>query len=187
MATHVALLRGINVGGRNKVAMADLRRLLAEQGHRDVATYIQSGNIVLTPQRRSTPATLARNLHDAIADGLGVSPVVIVRTAAELDEIVAANPYPQEADRKHLHAIIQQEPIGRAQAEAMTRVLRECQDAGTPDHLTVIGSTCYLHTPGGLGRSKLAERLARAKAVGQDRATARNWATMLRLQEMLRA
>ena len=187
MATHVALLRGINVGGRNRVAMADLRRLLAEQGYRDVATYIQSGNIVFTPQRRSTPATLARNLHDAIADGLGVSPVVMVRTAAELDEIVAANPYPQEADRKHVHAIIQQEPIGRAQAEAMTRVLRECQDAGTPDHLTVIGSTCYLHTPGGLGRSKLAERLARANAAGQDRATARNWATMLRLQEMLQA
>ena len=70
MATHVALLRGINVGGRNKVAMADLREIMASLGHTDVATYIQSGNVVFSTDREDT-ATVAADIEKAVEDRAG--------------------------------------------------------------------------------------------------------------------
>jgi len=81
MPTHVALLRGINVGGRNRVAMADLREVVLGLGHTEVATYIQSGNVVFTSEEADT-ATIAAALERAIAEHLGVQPKVIVLTRA---------------------------------------------------------------------------------------------------------
>ena len=77
MATHVALLRGINLGGKNKVAMADLRALVGELGHADVVTYIQSGNVLFTSDETDTEA-LATALEEAISASLGVKPAVVV-------------------------------------------------------------------------------------------------------------
>jgi uncharacterized protein (DUF1697 family) len=88
MPTHVALLRGTNVGGRNRAAMADLREAVLGLGHTDVATYIQSGNVVFTSEEADT-ATIAAALERAIAEHLGVQPKVIVLTRAELAQVVA--------------------------------------------------------------------------------------------------
>src|SRR5215472_13724542 len=94
MATHVALLRGINLGGRNKVAMADLRAVVGELGHTGVSTYIQSGNVLLTaPPDAGTPA-IAQDMTAAIAAKLGVTAPVVVVTRDELAAIVDANPFP---------------------------------------------------------------------------------------------
>jgi hypothetical protein len=93
MPTHVALLRGINVGGRNRVAMADLREVVLGLGHTEVATYIQSGNVVFTSEEADT-ARIAAALERAIAEPLGVQPKVIVLTRAELAQVVADNPFP---------------------------------------------------------------------------------------------
>ena len=79
MASHIALLRGINVGGRNKVAMADLRDVVTSLGHADVVTYIQSGNVVFTAgEREADTKALAKALEEAIAAALGVRPAVVV-------------------------------------------------------------------------------------------------------------
>ena len=95
MATHVALLRGINVGGGGKVPMADLRTVVAGLGHSDVATYIQTGNIIFTPSHDDNDA-LACELQDAINSSFGVNTSAVVLTRAELAKVIDANPYPDE-------------------------------------------------------------------------------------------
>jgi hypothetical protein len=94
-ATHVALLRGINVGGRNRVAMADLRAVVTSLAHSDVATYIQSGNVVFTSTQSDT-AAVATALEQAIAESLNERPAVVVLSRDELSRVVEDNPYPDE-------------------------------------------------------------------------------------------
>ena len=100
MATHVALLRGINVGGHNKVAMADLREIMTSLGHTDVATYIQSGNVVFSPGQAGTGETgtvaLATAIEKAVEERTGVRSRVLVLSSADLAQIARDNPYPDE-------------------------------------------------------------------------------------------
>ena len=105
MPTHVALLRGINLGAHSRVAMADLRRVVTSLGHTEVATYIQSGNAVFTTQETDSVA-LAAGLEAAIAEGLDVHPSVVVLSRAELARVIADNPFPDERNPKHLHAVL---------------------------------------------------------------------------------
>ncbi|GAB2692295.1 DUF1697 domain-containing protein [Thalassiella azotivora] len=182
MTTYVALLRGINVGTANRVAMADLRRVVADAGGRDVVTYVNSGNVVLEHDEPDD-AALGALLEAAVADALGVSPRVLVRSAAELDDVVAANPFPDEPDPKKVHAVFLPGPL----EDAAVASAREAQEAaaqrGSRDRVEVVGRVSYLHTPDGLGRSILADLLSRRagpSAVG----TARNWSTVTRLQRL---
>jgi uncharacterized protein (DUF1697 family) len=184
MPTHVALLRGINVGGRNKVAMADLRDAVESLGHTDVATYIQSGNVVLTGTGTDT-AAMAAELEGAIADRTGVPAGVVVLTREELDRVVAGNPYPEESDPRRVHVVFHRG--GTRGPDAVAAAEQRARDKGSRDRATVVDGTLYLHTPDGLGRSELAVQLAKravAREVG-DTATTRNWSTVLRLQAML--
>jgi uncharacterized protein (DUF1697 family) len=188
MRTHLALLRGINVGGRNKLAMADLREIVASLGHRDVATYIQSGNVVLTAEAADAaspadPASLATDLELAIVERTDVHPGVVVVTR----DVVAGNPYPHEADPTHLHVEFHREALGPAAVAAVTDAVERARAKGSHDEATVSGSVVYLRTPDGLGRSELAVLLARrpAAATGGGVTTTRNWATVTRLLAML--
>jgi uncharacterized protein (DUF1697 family) len=191
VGTHVALLRGINVGGNNKVAMADLREVVASLGHSDVATYIQSGNVVFTsPQAGSTDTTaIAADLEAEIARRLGVRPGVVVLTRDELAQVIADNPYPDEPSPKLVHAVFRREQMTEDEVSNVAAAQQRARDKGSSDEATVIGRTLYLHTPGGLGRSELAAQLAKtgqamsAKAGG----TARNWATVTKLLSLLDA
>ncbi len=184
----VALLRGINVGKSTRIGMAPLRSLVEAQGHQDVATYLQSGNVVLTPGQRVPASTLAEQLSTAVHREFGVTSRVVVLTATQWQQVVDGNPYPDAADPRHVHAAVQQDPVGAAQRQALEDLLEGLQSDGCPDQLTVRGRVTYLHTPDGLGRSRLAERLARqAKATGQDSATARNWRTVLAIQDLLQS
>lgn len=185
MPTHVALLRGINVGGRNRVTMADLRRIAAELGHTDAATYIQSGNLVFT-SALDDPDRLAASLEAALAAALPVRPRVVVLSCADLARCVAANPYPEEPDPKRVHAMfLSGDPDAewRADIDAAVAV---ATDKGGHDRATLVGRTLYLHTPDGYGRSELAVQLSRREGrrgrtvVG----TVRNWATVMRLSAM---
>jgi uncharacterized protein (DUF1697 family) len=110
MPTHIALLRGINVGGRNRVAMADLREVVLGLGYTDVATYIQSGNVVFTSEEADT-AMIAAALEGAIAEHLGVRPKVVVLTHAELARVVADNPFPEEPNPRWVLAIFRNGPL----------------------------------------------------------------------------
>lgn len=179
MTVYVALLRGINVGGHNRVAMADLRRLLEQLGHADVRTYIQSGNAVFTGDRRDTDA-LGRDLRAAMSDELGVSPTVIVRTAEELAAVADANPYAAEAaaDPTTVHvAFLSAEP-----ADPSTFAFDA--DAYAPEGLCVGDRVRYLHLPDGMGRSRLAVDLGKRRS--DVEVTVRNWRTVEKLREMTR-
>jgi uncharacterized protein (DUF1697 family) len=184
--THVALLRGINVGGRNKIAMADLRDIVASLGHTDVATYIQSGNVVFTSPSDDTDG-LADALEEQISQRLGLRPSVMVLTRDELTQLIADNPYPHEANPKCVHAIVRRHEMSPAGVAGGAAAQQRASDKGSHDEATVIGRTVYLHTPDGFGRSELAIQLTKpATAKSLDPAgTARNWATVMKLQAML--
>jgi uncharacterized protein (DUF1697 family) len=186
MPTHIALLRGINLGGRNRVAMADLRELVSSLGHEDVSTYIQSGNVLFTAGE-ADPAELAAELERAIAGRLGVQSGVIVLTRDQLAEIARANPYPGEPDPKAVHVIFL--PAGQdlalvpERAAALAAVQEQAAAKGSRDTVTQLGRAVYLHTPDGYGRSELATLLGRAGGPmsAKGAGTARNWATVTKL------
>ena len=186
MASHVALLRGINVGGRNKVPMADLREVVTSLGHTGVSTYIQSGNVLF-----STPDTdnakLAAALESAIEDRFGIWSSVVVLSRDELAQVLAANPYPDEPNPRMVHVVfLSAEPPG----ELLTRIsAAESAVAakGSRDTVQAAGQALFVHTPDGFGTSELAQTLfkiisppAKGKKHGLA-ATARNWATATKL------
>lgn len=186
MRTHVALLRGINVGGHNPLAMADLRDVMVSLGHTDVATYIQSGNVVFMSSVKNA-VSLAGSIEEGIAGALGVRPRVVVLTRAELLQVIADNPFPDETNSKAVHAIFRQTAMKSEEVDAVAAALQRARAKGSPDDARTVGRILFLHTPDGLGRSELAAQLARAKGpLAKDApATVRNWATVTKLRSML--
>lgn len=174
--TYVALLRGINVGGHNKVAMTDLRALLEALGLSGVRTYIQSGNAVFTAAGTSA-AQLEARIAAALRERLGVAAAVMVRTRDELRAVLADNPFIAEGlDPARLSvAFLDAAPPAEAVASLdAARVL--------PDRFAVRGRTTYLYTPNGLGRTKLTPSFW--KPLGGS-ATVRNWRTVNQLLAMM--
>ncbi|HML01462.1 MAG TPA: DUF1697 domain-containing protein [Acidimicrobiales bacterium] len=170
MARFVALLRGVNVGGNNRVPMADLRRLFISEGHRSVATYLQSGNVVFT----ANGAVDAQALESAIARRLGIETTVVLRSPDDLKRVVAANPFPA-ADLSHLHVgFMAYAPPPNATAGL---------DAASfqPEQFALVGLEIYLHLPNGMGRAKLPPLLDRKLKVPT---TVRNWNTVNKLIEL---
>jgi uncharacterized protein (DUF1697 family) len=184
MATHIALLRGINVGGNNKVAMAALRELAESLGHTDVATYIQSGNLIFTPGSSAGNSALAAELERAIADTMGVRPSVVVLDRAELADVVAGNPYPDEPNPRMVHAVFLPAEATPDVTAGVAAVCEQAAAQGSPDTATTVGRVVYLHTPGGFGVSKLAALLLNSRRSPLAAGTARNWATVSRLLAM---
>ena len=181
MATHIALLRGINVGGRNKVAMADLRDVVAGLGHTGVSTYIQSGNVVFTSEEADAEA-LGKALEEAIAARLGVKPSVIVLSCAELARVVRDNPYPGEPNPKMVHAVFFRGKVPPGSAEAIEVGQQRATERGSGrDSAKIVGTTLFVHTPDGFGRSELALYLLGRSASPCAAGTARNWSTVTKL------
>lgn len=185
MPRYVALLRGINVGGRNKVSMADLRQVVASLGHTEVATYIQSGNVVFTAPEADS-GSLAEALEQEVARRLAVPSAVVVLSRAELARAVADNPFPGETNPKNLHAIFLRQAMDPDGIAAVAEAQQRAREKGGPDEVAVVGRTVYLRTPDGFGRSELAAQLARGSGLVAT-GTARNWATTARLLAMLDA
>ena len=173
MARIVALLRGVNIGKR-QLPMAGLHSSLEAAGCTDVATNVQSGNVVLSPPK-AAGKDIADWLGRVIGELAGFEVRVVVRTKTQMAKAVAANPYPQ-AGGTTLHVV-----FCSAKPPAITADLH----AVAPEHATVVGSDVYLHLPNGMGRAKLPElvekELERAGLVG----TARNWNTVEKLLAML--
>lgn len=189
MPTHVALLRAVNVGGPSRrVAMAELRGVVESLGHKEVATYIQSGNVVFT-STETDPAVLAAALEAAIADRLGVRSEVVVFDRAAFAEVIAANPYPDEPDPKKVHVVFRALEPTPEEVAAVAAAQERARAKGSRDTATVRGRAVYLHLPDGMGRSELAAQLAKlpTKGVADGGGTARNWSTVRKLQSMLDA
>src|ERR1700722_12443044 len=175
MLGQIALLRGINVGSHKRIAMADLRGLLAELGYSDARTLVQSGNIVLTAN--APPDRLARELEQEIAGKLGVATPVVVRTRDELAAVVALNPLGEVADQDKLYQVsfLSAEPDPQAVAEI-------ARDDFAPERFVHVGREIYAWHPQGIHNSRLARMLS-DKRLGVV-ATARNWKTTTKLLEM---
>ncbi len=168
----VALLRAVNVGGRNKVSMAELRALCAELGWRDVSTYIQSGNVVFRADATEPAATL----RAAIAERFGVQTPVVVRTHDDLRQAAATVPPGLTDDPKKLHVLFLDGAPDPAVAGALD------PDRYAPDRFVVVGDRVYLHFPNGAGQAKLNMKwLERALGVA---GTARNVRTLHKLIEL---
>ena len=176
MPNYVALLRGINVGGHQKIRMSDLRGLMEGLGHESVQTYLQSGNAVFRTGRKSD-ASLAAAMEKAIAAELGLTVTVLVRSAAELAGVVDAMPYGgRGADAKQLHVAF----LSAAPSAGAVKKLDAAQFA--PDELEIAGREVYLHYPNGYGRTKLTNAVLERR-LGVD-ATTRNWRTVTKLAEL---
>jgi uncharacterized protein (DUF1697 family) len=181
MPRYLALLRGINVAGHNKVAMADLRQVAAHLGYTDVSTYIQSGNLLFAADEDDA-AGLAAALERSITERLGIRPVVVVISAAGLARVIADNPFPAAGDPRLVHAVFRNDDFGETALAAVAAAMEAARASGSRDEAVVVGRTLFLHTPDGFGRSKLAAQLV---ASSQASGTARNWATVTRLMTLL--
>jgi len=175
--TWIALLRGVNVGGNNKLSMRLLAAALEAADFRDVRTYIQSGNIVFRSASRSS-VPLAARIASVLQAEFAITAPVLVLGLMELRAAASGNPFPEvgsEADggRLHLH-FLAQEPgrVDRAKLETLR--------SGT-ERWALRGKVFYLHTPDGAGKSKL---MAQAEKTLGVPATARNWRTVCALLEL---
>jgi uncharacterized protein (DUF1697 family) len=174
---HVALLRGINVSGKNKLPMAELAQMFEDAGCQEVETYIQSGNVVF-----AAAARLARRvpttIREAISESFGYDVPVIIRSTGELESIARDNPFVIErAEPKALHvAFLAKEP-------ASTQIADLDAHRSPPDRFAVLGREIYLCCPQGIGRSKLTTAYFDAKL--KTTTTIRNWRTVTRLLEMV--
>jgi uncharacterized protein (DUF1697 family) len=184
MPTHVALLRGINVGGGGKVPMAELRELVTSLGHADVATYIQSGNIIFSPSHDDT-ARLADELHAAITKAFSVRTSVVVLSRAELAAVIKANPYPDEPNPRYVHGVFLLAEPGEASRTRLADSLAAAAGRGSRDEAAIVGRTLYVHTPDGFGSSELAkDLLMKNRRDPLATGTARNWATVSKLMAL---
>jgi uncharacterized protein (DUF1697 family) len=180
VTTFVVLLRSINVGGHNRVAMADLRSLVTDAGFAGVTTYLQSGNVVC--HGTGTTASVAELLGERIATELEVSVPVVVRTGPELSDVVEGLPGHLHApDPRTLHVTF----LATAPDPGMLEALRARADEFGEDRFEVVGTSVYLRCPSGYGQTKLTNTFLE-RALGVT-ATTRNWRTVEALDALVRA
>jgi uncharacterized protein (DUF1697 family) len=178
-ARYVALLRGINVGGKNKIPMAGLRTLCARIDCEDVLTYIQSGNIVSTFD--GTRKKLQEQLEKAIAKEFDLTIPVIVRTASGWERYVKSNPFPGAAQKQANWVLL---CLSR-RSPGSGIVSKLLQHANQGERIEKTGDGIWIHYANGIARSKLTTALL-DRCAGSP-VTARNWRTVLKLNSMIRA
>lgn len=174
MVAYIAMLRGINVSGKNTIKMADLQALFVGLGHTDVITYIQSGNVVFRSTAKGAPA-LSAAIEQRITREFGFEVPVVIRTKTEFAKVIAANPF-DDVDLAKVHVTF----LAKKPAVALVRALADHQSP--PDDFRIAGSEIYLHCPQGYGNTKLNNSFwERKMKVG---ATTRNWKTVTKLAEL---
>ncbi|MFO7538830.1 MAG: DUF1697 domain-containing protein [Chloroflexota bacterium] len=176
MFTFIALLRGINVSGRNKIPMADLRSLCTDLGWDEVQSYIQSGNLIFKTGAKKT--ILEAELEQAIERHFGLSIPVIVRPAADWPAYVSGNPYP-DASQREPNRVMLALSKSAPKPDAVTRLADYTVNG---ERVTQVGDALWIHYPEGSGRSKLSPAVL-DRLVGSP-VTTRNWRTVLKLNEL---
>jgi uncharacterized protein (DUF1697 family) len=175
MQTYVALFRGINVGGKNKLPMKHLVTTLENVGCREVATYIQSGNAVFRSGERDK-SQLAETIGAEIRERHGFEPRVLLLESDELAKTMRSNPFPEAGtEPKTLHLYFLAVPPERPDLDALEEI------KGDRERFVLGDGVFYLHAPDGIGRSKLAAGVEKLLGVP---ATARNWRTVCKVMEM---
>lgn len=174
--SHIALLRGINVGGKNRLAMEDLRGLVEEAGGKSPRTYIQSGNVVF-----GASAAAAKRvpgvLQALLAERFGIASPVVVRSAKEMAAVAGGVPFSgKRADPASLHVMFLADTPGKAAAGALD------PDRSPGDAFALVGREVYLHLPNGVARTKLTN--AYFDSTLGTVSTGRNWRTVQKLLDM---
>ena len=175
METWIALLKGINVGGHRRMPMQSLAAIFEQAACRNVATYIQSGNVVFSADLDSVEPFIAR-IGDAIAAEYEFRPVLHLISATTLETVIAANPYPDATSTpKSLHVFFLAE-------QPAAKIVEYAGQFLAPTESISLGTRAlYLHAPDGVARSKFA---GRADAILKTATTARNWRTVTQLASM---
>ena len=175
MKICIALLRGINVGGKHSLPMKELATMLEELGARQIKTYIQSGNVVFLWNGKDT-SRLAQTLRAEIKRRRGFDPHVLMLGLEELERVIKQNPFPKvESDPTALHA-------GFLAGVPATPDLKALEDLKSDrERFRLVDRVFYLYAPDGVGRSKLAARAEKLLGVPM---TDRNWKTVCTLWEL---
>ncbi len=172
----IGLLRGVNVGGRSRVPMAELRALCEGLGWSDVETYIQSGNLVFMADGKAD--ALEARLETALAAEMRVETSALVRSAAAWKRLIAANPF-AEASAKAPNRVL----LGLSKKPLLPTAAQALQaKAADGERVEAAGGALWFHYPDGVGRSKLSPSLI--DRLAGSPVTARNWRTVLKLGEM---
>ncbi len=174
MTTHVALLRAINLGGRNSVSMADLRELVTRLGFGDVQSVLQTGNLVFQDDRR-TGAQLERLLETGARKRLKLDTAFFVRTAPEWQVVIARNPFPKEAKRDPARLVVMF--LKDAPVAEDVKTLRAAITGR--EVVRAVGKHLYVFYCDGIGRSRLTNAVIEKHL--HTRGTGRNWNTVLKL------
>ena len=177
MAVIISMLRGVNVGGHNKIKMEALRALYESLKLRDAQTYVQSGNVIFRTDERDI-ARLTKRIEDGIERKFGFRPDVILRTAAEMRDVVARNPFAKRRGiepSKLLVSFLASDP-GEEGREKIRQM--KCD----PEEMRIERRELYIYFPNGMGRSKL-------PWAGMDKmlktpGTGRNWNSVTKMLEM---
>jgi uncharacterized protein (DUF1697 family) len=177
MSTQIALLRAVNVGGRGKIAMADLRDCLTDLGFVNARTVLQSGNLVFDSDGPEG-AELEKLLEDEFLRCLKLRTIVFTRSAAQWSDLIAANPLPQDArrDPAHLLAIFTKQRLATGALDALRSAVA---GAGGREVVAEAGGQVYIYYPDGIGRSRATTALIERSLGGP--VTGRNWNTVLKL------
>ena len=176
MNTYIALLRGINVGGNNKLPMKELITVLEGLTLHNVKTYIQSGNVVFQSERTDT-ATLAKEISETIGKSHGFVPAIFLLSIEELQAAIRSNPFPEgKEEPKSLHFFFLDSILQQPDLDALEQLKTETE------RFELIDNVLYFHAPDGISRSKLAAKVTRGwKGISS---TARNWRTVSKVVEM---
>lgn len=173
MPHYVALLRSVNVAGHGRLAMADVVQSFGKLGHTDISTYIQTGNILFRSSSKSAAKVIA-GIEDQLAQDFGSSPAAILRTVAELTQVLASSPFPKQgADPARHHVTF------LAEAPSKEKLASFSPPASGRDELVIIGREVYVHTPDGYGNSKLSGTMLERRLGVVS--TTRNWNTVTKL------
>lgn len=177
MKTYIALLRGINVGGKHLLPMKELGALLEGLGAQNVKTYIQSGNVVFRSKERDV-SQFASRISAEIHRSLGFEPYVLVMEEERFETAIVENPFPEaECEPKTLHVGFLSSPPANPNLNSLESLKKESERFQLHDNVF------YLHAPEGVGRSKLAAASERLLGVSM---TSRNWRTVCKTRDLAR-
>lgn len=172
MSVTIALLQGINVGKYKRISMADFKAIIADLGGEDATTIANSGNVVFRHDDSRGAEELRLVIENNVSEHVGVNIPTITRTSEEMQQVVAANPYPDVADPKCLHVDFLLEPVDHA-LDGITL---------GQDHITMIGREIYMHLPNKMSGSTY-DAKSLNKRLGTHH-TSRNWNTITKLLDL---
>ncbi len=176
MKRYISVLRGINVGGKRKIRMLDLKTLYIRMGFENPVSYIQSGNVIFDSSSEDSEKEISAKISGQILKNFGFEVPVILRTLQEMEEISVRNPFSSSAEIEKLHVTL----LGEKPLETNCNYLMG--NSFTPDECLLMNREIYIKCAGRYSDSKLTNNFIENKV--KVSATTRNWKTFSKLLEL---